>query len=482
MQNPGFKLNLHDREKNPTFESHDPSMMWDPVGEMYYSYATDSAITSPFKQGIPVRRSKDLVNFEYVGTALSEEAVAQGRDNGPDFKPTHGFWAPYTEYCNGEYRMYYSATKAFGSSESRIWLAVADKPEGPFENRGVVMDTWNTPNTDPNAIDAHVEDTADGRKFFIYGSYFGGIFCKELDVVTGMPVNPDAHYQGIRLAKKPKGAHVDGPEGAAVMYHPETNYYYLFLSYGWLGDNYDIRVGRCREITGPYVDFHGKNLDGESLGTKMAGSYCFESNRPWAVVPEISEAEGVKEEQEQKPRKDWFELTDEERAEIMRKMKRPNPKWAFAGFRGPGHGVPFYAPKTNEYFFVHHVRDGAECFRSEHQNLTSYRMHYMVVRRMYFINDWPVFSPEPFAGESAEVMTLAKYMQKTDQDASKDWEWLRLAYDDNHLVQAKVGSLPKDMAFENAYVFKCYDFENSQEVLALSGMTDDGECIWGKER
>ena len=496
MRYPGFKLNLHDREINPNFESHDPSMMWDPVGKMFYSYATDSAITSPFKQGIPVRRSKDLVDFEYVGIALSDKAIAEGRDNGPDFKPTGGFWAPYTEYCNGEYRMYYSATKAFGSSESRIWLAVADKPEGPFENRVVVMDTWDTPNTDPNAIDAHVEDTADGRKFFIYGSFFGGIFCKELDPATGMPINPDAHYQGIRLAKKPANSHVDGPEGAAVMYHPETKYYYLFLSYGWLGENYDIRVGRCREITGPYVDFHGRCLDGESLGTKLAGSYCFASKMPWAAEVgsptlwgcgeagvEQKDAEFV---EEDKPRKDWRDMTEEERAEEIRRTKLPNPKWKFAGFRGPGHGVPFYAPENDEYFFVHHVRDGADCFKNVHHDQASYRMHYMVVRRMYFVNDWPVFSPEPFAGESKEVVTLAEYLQAVRQEdaigkiAGPIWEWLQLKYADNTIALAKVADLPGDLSPENTYVFKCFDFENSREVMALSGMTDDGECVWGK--
>lgn len=527
MRHPGFRLNLHDRESNPCFESHDPSMMWDPVGKMYYSYATDSAITSPFKQGIPVRRSKDLVNFEYVGTALSDEAVAEGRDNGPDFKPTGGFWAPYTEYCNGEYRMYYSATKAFGSSESRIWLAVAEKPEGPFENRGVVMDTWDTPDTDPNAIDAHVEDTADGRKYFIYGSFFGGIFCKELNPETGMPINPDAHYQGIRLAKKPADSHVDGPEGAAVMYHPDTKYYYLFLSYGWLGENYDIRVGRCREITGPYVDFHGKSLDGESLGTKLAGSYSFESEMPWAgevgeptpwgrdrrdgeaceveekkagCKSEKSDAETEKSELEDKPKKDWRDMTEEERAEEIRRTKLPHPKWQFSGFRGPGHGVPFYAPDTDEYFFVHHVRDGAECFKNVHHDQASYRMHYMVVRRMYFVNDWPVFSPEPFAGESKDVMTLAEYQSAECQDVATGkssgrigsvedgeagagkvaWEWLQLKYADNTIATAKVADLPGNLSPEKAYVFKCFDFENSREVLALSGMTDDGECIWGK--
>ncbi|MDE7223763.1 MAG: family 43 glycosylhydrolase, partial [Acetatifactor sp.] len=209
---PGFKLNLHDRGKNPCFESHDPSMMYDPVSGMYYSYSTDTALTSVYRQGIPVRRSRDLVHFTYVGHALSKKAILQGRDNGPEYKPTFGFWAPYVEYAGGEYRMYYSATRAFGSSESRIWLAVSQCPEGPFENRGVVMDTWHTPDTEPNAIDAHVADTPEGRKYFVYGSFFGGIFIKELNPATGLPVNPSPRYQGRRIAYRPPDSHVDGPE------------------------------------------------------------------------------------------------------------------------------------------------------------------------------------------------------------------------------------------------------------------------------
>ncbi|MDE5892005.1 MAG: family 43 glycosylhydrolase, partial [Acetatifactor sp.] len=203
---PGFWLNLHDRDRNPCFESHDPSMMYDPVSGLYYSYSTDTALTSVYRQGIPIRRSRDLVHFEFVGYALSEQAIRQGRDNGRGYRPTGGFWAPYVEYAGGEYRMYYSATKAFGSSESRIWLAVAAHPEGPFENRGVVMDTWHTADTDPNAIDAHVADTPEERKYFVYGSFFGGIFIKELHPATGMPVNPDPHYQGSRIAYRPRNS------------------------------------------------------------------------------------------------------------------------------------------------------------------------------------------------------------------------------------------------------------------------------------
>lgn len=82
-----------------------------------------------------------MIHFEYEGIALSQKAIKEGRDNG-EYPQTVNFWAPYVEYTHGEYRMYYSATKAFGSSESRIWLAVSKHPLGPFENRGIVADTW----------------------------------------------------------------------------------------------------------------------------------------------------------------------------------------------------------------------------------------------------------------------------------------------------------------------------------------------------
>jgi len=190
---------------------------------------------------------------------------------------------------------------------------------------------------------------------------------------------------------------------------------------------------------------------------------------------EQKDAEAV---EEDRPRKPWHEMTEEERAEEIRKTKLPHPKWKFAGFRGPGHGVPFYAPENDEYFFVHHVRDGADCFKNVHHDQASYRMHYMVVRRMYFVNDWPVFSPEPFAGESKAVVTLAEYLR--EQSAAVNWEWLQLKYADNTIAVAKVADLSENVVPENTYVFKCFDFENSREVLALSGMTDSGECVWGK--
>lgn len=456
-----LKLNCYDRKKVPVFESHDPSMMWDPVSETYYSYSTDASVTSKREIGIQIRRSKDLVSFEYAGLALSGEAVREGRDNG-DFPPTAGFWAPYVEYneAHKEYRMYYSATKAFGSSESRIWLAVAERPEGPFENRGVVMDTWNTSDALPNAIDAHVVNDRDGKQYFVYGSFFGGIFMKELDGGSGLPADGNCRTLGKCIAKKPPGSRIDGPEGAAVMYNPETDWFYLFFSYGWLGDGYDIRVARSREIQGPYLDFAGKDVMQETLGTKLAGSYCFEAANPNAFPD-------------------------------------PASGWSWCGFRGPGHGVPFYAPKLNRYFFVHHIRDGAQCLRKRGGGRDSYRAHYMMVREMEFVDGWPVFSPEPYSGEAirAESGDAAAgggedtAMQEGEGVCWEVIEFLPLCNDQQHSRKRVLDCCRKDGGTWqlsggekriSAKLFTGWDFENGEEGVFFSGLTEAGESVWGK--
>lgn len=450
-----LRLNSCDIEKTAEYGSHDPSMMYDPVTRRYYSYCTDVWLPESRifnRQGIPVRVSDDLVTFRCAGVALSPEAVKEGADNG-EYPPTRGFWAPFVEYVNGEYRMYYSATKAFGSWESRIWLAVSDKPEGPFENRAVVMDSWHTTSDSPNAIDPHII-WAQEKPYLIYGSFFGGIYCKPLDAATGTAVD-GARDRGICIARKPKGAKLDGPEGAAVIFVPETGYFYLFLSYGWLGDTYDIRVGRSRTVTGPYLDFDGKDLCGGTHGTKLAGSYCFSRS-----------------------------LTDKAGGE--------SEEWAWAGLRGPGHGVPFFDVPNNRYFFVHHIRDGASMYRSydAQEDRDSYRVHYMMIRRMYFDeNGWPLFSPEPWNGAEQEISrtetnvseTKTAVSAVTPEPSQTEWEIVHFRGDFNGMCHAQKMTLaPDDLYLKKGKLLKGYDFENEKEAVLLTGMDEAGNAFWGK--
>lgn len=433
-----LRLNHCDVGKNPAFGSHDPSMMWDPVTKKYYSYSTDVYMPQcglNDKIGIPVRSSADLINFEYKGTVLSKKAVKEGSNNG-SYPDTKNFWAPYAEYVHGEYRMYYSATKTFGSSESKIWLAVAKNPLGPFENRGVVMDTWGTDDTFPNAIDAHII-WENSHCWLIYGSFFGGIYMKELNGETGLPLDGNPKTLGHCISRKSRQSSIDGPEGASVIYAEETGYYYLFQSYGWLGDTYDIRVGRSRRAEGPYFDMEGKNLAEESLGVKIANSYLFSA---------ASSA-----------------------------LQRAENGWEWGGFRGPGHGVPFRDPVSGNYFFVHHIRDGASICKTydKKENRNSYAMHYMMIRPMLFLNGWPVLSPEPYAGENFEPVSPEK--------VEGCWEILVLDDKDNNIKVSKQYKLSADsMYLQNARIFHCYDFENGKIATAASGFDNSGVAYWGK--
>ncbi len=435
-----LRLNEYNIRRNAFAGAHDPSMMWDPVTKKYYSYCTDTygpPLGIPNQIGIPVRSSEDLVQFRFEGYALSKKAIAQARDNG-NYPKTKSFWAPYVEYVNGEYRMFYSATRAFGSSESRIWLAVSDHPLGPFENRGVVADTWGTDDTYPNAIDAHII-WDQGHCYLIYGSFFGGIYIKELDAETGLPADHNPKSLGLCISRKGRPPKLDGPEGAAVIYIEETGYFYLFQSYGWLGNNYDIRVGRSKNVMGPYVDRKGVTLVEKSQGEKLANSYRFQAARP-----------GV---------------------------GRDNKNWEWGGFRGPGHGVPFYDPVRETYFFVHHVRDGAmaESYRDEYEGRLSFRKHYMMIRPMFFVDGWPVLGPEPFAGESL------KPLEKEGREGF--WELIELDDRDNEQKISKIVYLDKNSEYwKNAVIYQGWDYENQKKTACLTGFLQSGIAFWGKVR
>lgn len=376
------------------------------------------------------------MHFSFEGYALSDEAIKEGRNNGK-FPETFNFWAPFVEYVNGEYRMYYSATKAFGSSESRIWLAIAKSPLGPFENRGVVADTWGTDDTYPNAIDPHII-WEEEKCYLVYGSFFGGINIKELDPCTGLSLSGDAKELGICISRKSNPYIIDGPEGASMIYVKETGYFYLFQSYGWLGDDYDIRVGRSKHATGPFLDFYGRDLVEKSMGVKLANSYKFCSANP--------------------------NIGDDDKA------------WSFGGFRGPGHGVPFFDPIREKYFFVHHVRDGASCncYKDSFTKKESYKKHYMMIRPMFFAFGWPLLGVEPYSGESLTQISNIERIGK--------WELILLDDIDNSPKKSVIinNSVQKHF-YTKCVCYECYDFENQKGTVAITGINDEGICFWAKK-
>ena len=272
----------------------------------------------------------------------------------------------------------------------------------------------------------------------VYGSFFGGIYIKELDPDTGLSADGNPKSLGICISRKGPDSPLDGPEGAAVIYVPETGYYYLFQSYGWLGENYDIRVGRSRCVTGPYVDRKGRDLKEQALGEKVARSYRFRASCPNAG--------------------------------------NDVPEWAWDGFRAPGHGVPFYDPQRKGYFFIHHVRDGAQVNKAIDLlgNRTSYRRHYMMIRPMFMIDGWPAFSPEPYVGEALDISVPA-------DAACGMWEMLFFDDESNDMKTSSEYFLSPDSPyFKRGRLHQCWDFENRKLTIALTGTDNFGVAYWGK--
>jgi arabinan endo-1,5-alpha-L-arabinosidase len=101
----------------------------------------------------------------------------------------------------------------------------------------------------------------------------------------------------------------------------------------------------------------------------------------------------------------------------------------------------------------------------------------MVIRRMYFVDGWPLFSPEPYAGEKEAVEKLSDKREMLDTE----WEWVLFKVDNNTIARSIVSKLPVNVIPEKTYIFTAYDYENSRECSALSGITEVGEVVWAKK-
>ncbi|MDY2776422.1 MAG: arabinan endo-1,5-alpha-L-arabinosidase [Streptococcus infantarius] len=257
------------QENQLTFGVHDPTIIehdgW------YFLYSTDTR--QPETSGVPIRMSRDLVDWAFIGQALPgvpKEAK--------EWSNALGLWAPEIIHYDDEYRMYYS-TSTFGSTKSYIGLATAKTPIGPFKDQGLVVKT-SSELCHHNAIDANVVTDKEGSQWLLYGSFFGGLYILPLDKKTGKPSETGF---GRRVAMRPQSVDT-AIEGGFIYYNPETDYYYLFCSYDSLNDTYNIRVARSRHIDGPYIDCKGYAMDDfthhpDEIGMKVLGSYQFSSEK-----------------------------------------------------------------------------------------------------------------------------------------------------------------------------------------------------------
>lgn len=306
---------------------HDPTIIQDKETKSFYMFSTDTYGS----HGVQVRKSDDLLNWTRLNEALDplpKDAYA--------YSGAGGLWAPEVIEYKDKYYMYYSAS-TFGSTRSAIGLAISTSLEGVWEDQGIVVKT-NKEIADHNAIDANIICDKEGTYWMCYGSFFGGIHIVEMNMETGFTKVKDDY--GTCIARRDQS--VEGAiEGPFIIYNESTDYYYLFTSYDFLGNTYNIRVARSKSITGPYTDFNNLSMIGnevkpDSNGLKIMGSYRVE---------------------------------DEE------------------SYLGPGHNS--ILKYKDDYILVSHVR----CLEKEHK-------HHAMIRRIVWVDGWPLVSLNPYVLES----------------------------------------------------------------------------------
>ena len=121
----------------------------------FYAYST------MHHGNVPVYKSTDMVNWEYLGGAFNKGEV-------PRFVPRAAIWAPDINYIEGKYVLYFSMSTWGGEWEAGIGRAVADSPEGPFKNAKLLFNSKQI--GVQNSIDPVIYQE-DGRKYLIWGSF-----------------------------------------------------------------------------------------------------------------------------------------------------------------------------------------------------------------------------------------------------------------------------------------------------------------------
>ena len=304
---------------------HDPTVVLAEDG-YYYMYQTDASYGNAHTAGghFHGRRSKDLVNWEYLGGVmqslpewvipkLNEIRKEMGLEAVSPALADFGYWAPCVRKVHdGLYRMYYSIVcpgtlDGDGTWSERAFIGLLENSNpannNGWEDKGYVItnasdkglnfhvksNDWANCYYKWNAIDPSYLIGNDGKHYLIYGSWHSGIVALEVNADTGKPNalpvpwgnDKDIAAYGSLIATRKMGNRWQGSEGPEIVYNAATGYYYLFMAYDALEVPYNTRVCRSKNIYGPYLGIDGTDLTntgGEMLPVvthpyKFSGSY-----------------------------------------------------------------------------------------------------------------------------------------------------------------------------------------------------------------
>jgi arabinan endo-1,5-alpha-L-arabinosidase len=501
----------------PVFEDvsvHDPSIIKE--GDTYYVFGShiEAAKSKDLKSWTSFTNGYATPNNAIFGD-LSKNLAGSfkwaGEDDS-DSKGSFAVWAPDVfwneEYVNedgtkGAYMNYYSASSTY--IRSAIGYAVSKTIEGPYKYVDTIVYSgftreeaydanskvdkkWDNTNIKkliddgtlsgprtgwfnsngsfansnfPNAIDANLFRDEEGKLWMSYGSWSGGIFILEIDEKTGKAIYPGKdgatadgrmidRYFGTKIA----GGYTKSGEGPYIVYDKNTDYYYLYVTYGWLGADggYNMRQFRSKNPDGPYLDASGQdavlpgNVANTPYGNKIMGNFLFD-----------------------------------------RKVGDPGTGIG-EGYVSPGHNSVFLDQETGKQFLVFHSR-----FPETGE------MHEVRIHQMFMNSEgWPVVAPYRYAGEELakvnrqDLVGEYKLINQGKEYSEKIHKSVFISLNKNGTISGTVdGTWEKDgqnkaiiniggTTYHGVFV-RQWDPASERYVMAFTALSNEGVSVWGSK-
>lgn len=223
---------------NPVLPGFYPDPSVTRVGEDFYLVTS----TFAFFPGLPVFKSKDLVNWQQIGNAIDRPGMLDFSGLGL----SRGVFAPTIEYHQGTYYIANTCVDCGGN-----YVLTATDPAGP----------WSDPVFVPHVggIDPSLFFDRDGRTYMINNDapmgtprYDGhrAIWIRQVDPKTFDAIDAPRVLLdgGVRPAENP--IWIEGPH-----IYRRGGFYYLSAAEGGTAEDHRQVVLRARNIYGPYVPY-----------------------------------------------------------------------------------------------------------------------------------------------------------------------------------------------------------------------------------
>ena len=218
---------------NPIYEGDYADPEGVVFGKTYWIFPTFSAAYDD-QLHFDCFSSKDLVKWTKHERIIDNSKIKWLR---------RALWAPAALEKDGKYYLFFGANDVHEGEIGGIGVAVADKPEGPYEDLLGKPLIGNIVNG-AQPIDQFVFKDKDGTYYMYYGGWGHCNVVKLKDDFTGIvPFDDGTLYREVT----PKN-YVEGP----FMFIKDGKYYFMWSEGGWTGPNYKVAYAISDSPFGPF--------------------------------------------------------------------------------------------------------------------------------------------------------------------------------------------------------------------------------------